>query len=1539
MALDLQPVLDLQPIEDEGPSLEQPSFWKSTPSQKLAQIENLPLIGSAIEKLVGPPVIDTKQPLVNQGVIPSLLQGAFGKPTGEPGVLTSSPAMLIGEPQSGTAAVIKKIAEQVNPMNILLGGQLSALHGVKDATTAQNLLKTAIATYFAKQGVETGSAAAGELTAGLSQPKIEPSGSFIPNVSFKVNKSAVPSGVRQGELGADILFGAGMAAAPLALRETPKPPSGITGGDIERSTNLTPQDVDEIAGLEPRKYYPRASQEVPPIVGERPITIGQQIVPPTEARPVEPSEIIPARQAAGEPKEGGKISFAAPAEAEAVPSARQTGVEQIQRVGNIPPNEPIEVGVSGGVGGRGGVSERIIPKEEEISQFGNVSGALREGNAIDLQHSLESSTLDTESLRRFDSLDKESASSIDTALRYASLRGLSNRELADAAIALFDNQKRTGKASNTLSADEIESIVGKKVGSPKKGAQEKTTNIAETQTGKTERSIYAGTYRSPEEVHVGVLPQSKIYEGQVPTQKGVEGVQPQTQAGVPQAVSPVAEFQAEIDKPKFEATNKFSSRIGLALKSLDDLEGLKRIRLQLDQERKALFEQAKAEPDQKKQFDLIQQSTIKAFKGQLAREAIETATNTGSWIEGEGSIPHQLGERPLDWKKNPQVRDWMQQNAKAIGTSFEQPIESRGAAGGNLSTFGLFDPANYRPALDLASELFDIGKDKFDDFARRASGAAAPMTSKASTESGNSLVRYASANQAAPYLARAMTDEVLRENRNNEPFRKKLGAVLVEDRLRAIKQGFQTALTAARDPREIADLTAKLNNVNSLIGAGKPFADEAAFRAALADPQIQGAIARHKAVVQRAAEMFHSETGGQLAGAGVHTGAFVNLEPLQEEMPELVFGRGTRGDYSRPFKKRSVFGQRATGSAAEYQLDYDRMAERMIRGNYEEYSKRQLYDQLERDGLAMALPPGVARPNLGEKPAVKFQIERRGQPGGGTKIENLWVRADVAPELRQALNIEGAIQQAGLARVADVLNRVQLAGPTDAIWHSANILGSIAGQQGGKNFLVDLARKIPGVNIADASIRVTMKAREILKNDPAINKELSDLAVIGATRPEGVTHGGLMNRMITLLDKAGRLVRNDLYDNLVQRGLTRESEAGRREFVNQVGNYNPRLMGQFQRFFKEAGFSPFIVAGRNFNRLALRRMTMNPGFESATKTAAVKARTAELFGVLATLSAVPALINSISVGKPLGRPGVQYGQIDTGKTDSKGNPIVIDPAQWIGLRRGMRITGINAAINGMMQHKPGKEIQYDAGRDIINAITHPWAGPAVQAPVITATGKTTSGFKESDKPNDYWENFKAALKNMNPIAHAFFKDKEKTFVGTAENIGTSLGGAVGVKTAHRETPYNDIKNRATSWGLSSPNAKIKKLYEQNQQRQLPESNYKPLRQALEGNDREKIVNEVRELVNLEDTKEKKSKRMKEILKEFQPFNEKDVKPFATRSKEMEVPFVRSLDNEGKAEYRAAIRDQVEQYRRLTAALYGRPQNPPVPEAYRKAFVE
>jgi hypothetical protein len=651
----------------------------------------------------------------------------------------------------------------------------------------------------------------------------------------------------------------------------------------------------------------------------------------------------------------------------------------------------------------------------------------------------------------------------------------------------------------------------------------------------------------------------------------------------------------------------------------------------------------------------------------------------------------------------------------------------------------------------------------------------------------------------------------------------------------------------------------------------------------------------------------------------LNTGAFVNLKAIFEGGEENLLRGGGRGNLMNPLRRPSRFSKTAAGTAEKYETDYRTISQRMIEGNYEESTKRQMYDQLVKDGLAQMKDPGEPAPEIGGKPAVKFTIERKGVPAGENKVrtyvKNLWVRSDLAGEVRQALDVDGPVQRSGIVNAATLLNRIQLAGPTDAVWHTANMLGSIAGSQGGKNVLVDMARKLPGVNLPDAIGRVVASSIKVLAKTPEVQRQIAELADIGAMRSKGVAKEGRLaaitnfnHNVISMVDKAGRLVRDDMYKNLVSRGLVEDTPSNRREWVNQMGQYNGRLMGQFQRFFKDAGFSPFVVAGRNFNRMAMRRITMDPGIKAISPKAAVEMRAIEAFGTIATLFAIPALANYLLTGTPAGRPGTKMGQIDTGK-DDQGKHVVIDPAQWTGHRRGLRISGLQAVIEGAQRGETRGRIRQEVIRDILGGVVHPWAGPSVSAVSVGVTGYSPTFYKESENPKDYGANITAALKQLNPTAGAFLKGDAKG-TGGLKGAGLSLAGAVGVKEVKPFTAYNKMGVLHQAWMANNKDPKVKADYEQMQTATFPTSKYKSLDDALAQKDEAGAISAIADL-------KAEGQKNKDILRRMRPFVGEGInsrtKPLFHESHKLEAAFRNSLKPEERTEYEKALKERKATY--------------------------
>lgn len=720
-------------------------------------------------------------------------------------------------------------------------------------------------------------------------------------------------------------------------------------------------------------------------------------------------------------------------------------------------------------------------------------------------------------------------------------------------------------------------------------------------------------------------------------------------------------------------------------------------------------------------------------------------------------------------------------------------------------------------------QVIDAIRDKQGPIIRAIKGEVFPHTSELSCKAANQLARLASVEQIGPASVDANTYAVMGENIKDAQFNHDLAAVMVQDRLYAKRDAFiqQGDMEAAKAIKDV--MSAK------------------EFKKLLANPEIQKAIAAHKAIVQPHSEAMHTESGGKLDVAGKYTGAFINTVAAGEaDLPASNGGR--MGDLSRQLKKSTAFGKKFTGAAEEYVLDYKQLLNRMLTKNLADYEWRQTIKTLESEGLAVATKAGE-KPvrQINGKDTVGMLIQR--QPQGAS--ETLYVREDVAKELQAARGLRTNADQNIVGRV---LTNIQLlgVGPLnfDSIYHVSNMVSVLSGTERGQTMLKELGSKLPGVNIASALAMVREKAKLVLANDPSIYNDVLKLAESGAWRSHD---GGNLGKWfwnskaaIELLDKSGRLVAKDMFDQGVKNGLFKGGDENLRQFVNQMGQYNSKMMGTAELFFKRWGASPFIVAGRTMNRNAIRRLVGAPSAKPASKEAAAKIWAANIAGTIATLS-IPAVINFAATGQVQPK-GVPVGGIYTGQNDD-GTISYIDPAQWIGLRRGLRISGINSMIDGTEHERGTNKTLRAAASDIIMGYAHPFIGPAANFAFTAGTGATpyeaTKGIRPKGGYGASDESLKAAAKDLNPILAKRFEAHEKG-ENPAVGVVKAIGGAVGVKETRAETDETRTYDMANKWKREHGKDK--------QDMQYPESQYKKLKDALRHGKDEDVKKELEKLM-------------------------------------------------------------------------------------------
>jgi len=514
---------------------------------------------------------------------------------------------------------------------------------------------------------------------------------------------------------------------------------------------------------------------------------------------------------------------------------------------------------------------------------------------------------------------------------------------------------------------------------------------------------------------------------------------------------------------------------------------------------------------------------------------------------------------------------------------------------------------------------------------------------------------------------------------------------------------------------------------------------------------------------------------------GMFFGARINLTTKERaaELSDILGNRGYQlkplpgpsigSNYRNPNVKHDRFMRQAKFTG-DYSTDAELALFNVLGPRWNEVTKIRMFEGLKKSGVAVETDPGMSGPGKiqGEdvtRLAVKLPMT--GTDGRTRQVERaLWVRKDLAREVRQVLGTDMPMEQNPVARV---LTQIQLAQIADAVTHSKNLLTVVTRAQGAGSAWKDIVRRMPVFGTMDAVVRIGQVAREVMSDSPAIREEIANLAKLGVIRPDypatGLQKITRAQDFLHKLDQGTRIVMNRFFDNLVERGLVVDTPKNRRDYINQCGQYNGRLQGQLMNAFKQSGMSPFIVAGRNFNRQGIRGITGNPGIQATTAQAALEMRAINWLGTALTLSAVPMMLNTLTTGSPAGRSGTPLGAWDLGTEENeKGKHRVIDLAQISGLRRGMRVTGADAVVAGMKAGHTSNQIAGKILEDVTRNVMHPWIGPAPSGALKALTGRQLDirGYMEAHKVPEggglqVLENVRAALESQNPLVYSMVR--------------------------------------------------------------------------------------------------------------------------------------------------------------------------------------
>lgn len=698
-------------------------------------------------------------------------------------------------------------------------------------------------------------------------------------------------------------------------------------------------------------------------------------------------------------------------------------------------------------------------------------------------------------------------------------------------------------------------------------------------------------------------------------------------------------------------------------------------------------------------------------------------------------------------------------NAPRIAQASTAPIER---PFGNVSSFSVALNNIHDALANIGSTIKGIA------------GESLPRITKSDREVGEAGVRYASSRIAAKPIAQTFATKAL-QGTDVDPI--KFGAALVEDNLRSIRESLrQDATKELADGHEAnaRDLSEKADRVATMIGAkNSPFQTEEAYLDYLQEPNVKQAVKQHiqlwdEVVDPQFKAAMNIDPDIELPSRGQQTGARVNLRAVFPEDPASNPIRGVVGsNLTGTFRRKSPFGAQAKGTGETYDINYGNLIQNTFERQLEIANKNKFDNMLVNKGLAVIDSPGK-QVMIDGKPAVGFPLSRRvliipkkGEPTTAlSQAKNIYVRSDLANEYEGAAGVGSKWRTNWFTKVANVINRAALSGLTDATVHVSNQLTALLDRPTSGKLLTDSLLSATGR--ADALVTVV---RGIAKAFQDNREQISQLSEIGAMRPQDI-HFGLFGRALQKTDQVTRLLLDDTFKRLVDSGLVENTETARREYVNQIGQYNRRLQGKITRLFRDTGIGPFVTAGKTFNSLGVRIATLNPGAKGSNLFAAAALRAnilSKWVGASVLLGTLNYLMTHKKGGGVLGRPGTPIGNLDLGTNDKSGKQQSFPLFSVLGLGRALRVTGASGAINAKRLGLPNADAAESASRDIINAWSAPFAGPPVKFGAIAATGyspavevgRTSRIVPPGD--NQRLENVKEALRQASPVVQSYLK--------------------------------------------------------------------------------------------------------------------------------------------------------------------------------------
>lgn len=555
----------------------------------------------------------------------------------------------------------------------------------------------------------------------------------------------------------------------------------------------------------------------------------------------------------------------------------------------------------------------------------------------------------------------------------------------------------------------------------------------------------------------------------------------------------------------------------------------------------------------------------------------------------------------------------------------------------------------------------------------------------------------------------------------------------------------------------------------TLIGPDSPLKSAAEYQATVRDPAFRAYLDRWKKFVVPIMNEHYWDAMGLPHGTPVPTTTqipgipinFVRLDPGQTS-PTAVGSGGKTIKPGNVTQKRFGFNKAASGEH-QYETDPEKAIETVFRKGAEAAGRANLDREMVARGVAQWGRPGAPVPTLPD--GTRMKLVRHVAPEPGTQVappraRDLFVHPEVLEEYHDAVGVGTRFRLPVITPALQGFTRAAIASTVEASFHSATLAGKMLHPYVLRNTVRTLFEALKPL--------VRGKLPRLSENQL---ERLMEMAGGGMTKDRGFESGFLVPAkalekfpwlgkldptrwgaaFLDTVDDVVRLAANRAFEQMADKGLVKNTAQNERDFLNDLGNYKEKSQSMIVRVLRGTGIGPFATAGTSSQVNAVRSLWLSPGVTASSSVAAARLRLHVGLKLAATMGAA-ALVNWLIWGKPEGDDHTPIGAIKTGDRD--GRTYYVDPLRELRVRRGLNATGLSAMMEDEKLGVNDRTKVHDARMAWQHSLLHPAVGPGVQFGVIGTTGHNALGQRVAGLPENEgsveWENFKAAVKNVNP---------------------------------------------------------------------------------------------------------------------------------------------------------------------------------------------